>query len=458
MANGLGDAICSGIIGCQGAKAIVGEGAKAVASNGFQQAATTIFGGYDDIMKQFLTSWVGAGFLVDLDNKATSWFQDTSLPITIALLVLGLVVAGARTMFAQRGEPFQEAMRGLARVVFVTTAGTAFVQIMVWGGDAYADWILKVSGTTATAGFVDVGFATSSPGLALIFGLLGILSVALQWVIMFVRQAMLLLLNTYWPMTASYAMLRQGQSAFEKVTAWIIAFIIYSPLAASIYAFAWRLKNGQDGAGGVLYGLMLIILAVVALPAIMRLIAPATAALGSAVGGAMALGMTAAAVSAGVAVGAAVATGGTSAGAGAGAGKAATTETAASTAEGSDMASSAAEPDSGSGGGGDLGSVAGGGGGGDAGGMVGGDSGASSDVSSATDTGAGASGSADAGMAGADGADADSGSSSSGATASGASDSSSGQSATSRGAWAAAGHAADNAPSDARTAEGMIGE
>ena len=192
------------------AKNGVDSAVSSAASNGFKQAAETIFSSYDDIIKQFLTSWTGSNFLVALDNKATAWFQDTSLPITILLLTVGLIVAGARTMYAQRGEPFQEAMRGLARVVAVTSFGTVLIQILVWGGDAYAEWILKVSGTSAAAGFVDATFATASPGLALLFGLVGVLTVGIQWVIMFVRQAMLLLLNAFWPMSASYAIDRKS--------------------------------------------------------------------------------------------------------------------------------------------------------------------------------------------------------------------------------------------------------
>jgi len=409
-----------------------------------------MFAAYDDIMKQFLTSWMSSNFLVDLDNKATAWFQDTTLPITIALLTLGLVVAGARVMYTHRGEPFQEVMQALGRAVAVITLGTAAIQIFVWGGDAYAQWILKVSGISATGGYTIAGFAAASPGLALIFGLLGVIAVGLQWVIMFVRQALMLLLNAFWQISASYALLRRGEQAFEKITAWIIAFIIYTPLAASIYAFAWRLKDGQDGVGGVLYGLMLIILAVVALPAIMRLLIPASSAIGSAIGGAMALGLGAAALQAGVAVGAAVATGGGSAGAGA----ATSTTSTASVAEGGEKASTASSV---GGFGSDSSPVAGGGdsdasasgsaGSSDgSGGMVGGDSatGASgSDGASASDAPSGASGSE-----GGTGASA----------ASGAADSGSGQSAGSRAAWAAAGSAADGVGDAGNTAEGMIGE
>ncbi|MBF4595677.1 hypothetical protein ITJ58_18095 [Curtobacterium flaccumfaciens] len=440
-------ALCAAsLVGCAVKKGTEGAVSSA-ASNGFKQAAETMFAAYDDIMKQFLTSWVGASFKVDLDNKATSWFQDATPPITIVLLTLGLVVAGARVMYSHRGEPFQEAMAALGKAVAVITLGTAAIQIFVWGGDAYGQWILKVSGTTATDGYVDAAFATSSPGLALIFGLLGVLAVGIQWVIMFVRQALMLLLNAFWQVSAAYAVLRRGEQAFEKITAWIIAFIIYSPLAASIYAFAWRLKNGQDGAGGVIYGLMLIGLAVIALPAIMRLLVPASGALGSAIGGAMAMGVAAGVVQAGVAAGAAVATGGASAGAsgagaaGAGAGAGAGGGAAGGVAGGGEVAAS----------GGSSTPVAGGG---------------SSDAGSSGADGAG-------GMVGDDGATgaaADSGNSAGGATASsgaGASEGGSvaagsspdsGQSSGSKASLAATQVVASGAGDAPSTAEGMISE
>jgi hypothetical protein len=436
-----GDVLCFSNPICAGGKA-VGAVAGQATSNGFKQAAETMFAAYDDIMKQFLTSWTTSGFLVSLDNKATQWFQDTSLPITIALLTLGLVVAGARVMYSRRGEPFQEVMSALGRAVAVITLGTAVIQIFVWGGDQYAQWILKTSGVSATGGYTIAGFAASSPGLALICGLLGVIAVGLQWVIMFVRQALMLLLNAFWQISASYALLKRGEQAFEKITAWIIAFIIYTPLAASIYAFAWRLKDGQDGVGGVLYGLMLIVLAVVALPAIMRLLIPASAALGGAIGGAMALGVGAAVLQAGVAVGAAVATGGASAGAGAGAGTAATTSsatTSTSVAEGGEMTSA------GAGYGADSTPTADGGSGDTASGSSFGSDGAAGMVGGESASGAG-------GSDGSSGSDGGSGAPAAG----GAAESGSGSSSGSRAGWAAAGAAADSSEGAANTAEGMI--
>ncbi|MBF4629336.1 hypothetical protein [Curtobacterium flaccumfaciens] len=442
-------ALCAAsLVGCAVKKGTEGAVSSA-ASNGFKQAAETIFAAYDDVFKQFMTSWVNSGFLVSLDNKATKWFQDTSLPITVFLLVIGLVIAGARVMYNRRGEPFRDAMQDLGKAIAVITLGTSLIQVLVWGGDAYGQWILKVSGTTATDGIADSAFAAASPGLALIFGLIGALAVGLQWVIMFVRQALMLLLNAFWQVVAASALLQKGKQAFEKITAWILAFILYMPIAASIYAFAWRLKNGEDGAGGVLYGLMLIALAVIALPAMMRLLVPAAGAIGSAVGGAMAIGMVAGAIQAGVAVGAAIATGGASAGAsgaGAGAGAGASGGGAAGVAGGGEVASGGG----GAGGGGDSSSLAsgmtgdGGGESGGPGGMIGG----SADGAAGNDGGAGSS------SDGAAGADSAPGSSTS--TAGGAD--SSGQSSGSKAGWAAAQSTANGAGDEGKTAEGMISD
>jgi type IV secretion system protein TrbL len=441
MASSTTDAICQIVTGCEGAKVVVGAGAKAAVSSGFQETAQAMFSSYDDLFKQFLTSWVSSGFLVSLDNKATQWFQQTNLSITIFLLVIGLIVSGARVMYAHRGEPFKEAMQALGRAVAVITFGTAAIQILLWGGDAYAQWILKVSGTSASAGVADASIVASNPALALVVGLLGLLAVALQWMIMVVRQALMVLMNGYWQLTAASSLLRTGKQAFEKVTAWILAFILYKPVAASIYAFAWRLKNGQDGVGGVITGLMLIILAVIALPAIMRLLVPASAAIGGAVGGAMAMGIAASAVQAGVAVGAAVASGGSSAGA-SGAGAAASKSSSAGVADGGEIAAVGG----GGGGGNDAASSVAGGGDSDAG-------------SSGSDSGAGAGGMVEGSTAaGADGSDGASGSAGSSAAAEGASDSTSGQSTTSKAGWAAAGSAAEGAGDGSSTAEGMIGE
>ncbi|WP_242460130.1 hypothetical protein [Clavibacter michiganensis] len=417
------NAACGLIAPCGLAKSAV----HSAANGAFQDTADQMFDGFDSITKGFLTSWTGHSFIVDIEGGASQWFRDTNLPLNVSLFTLGLIVAGIRIMLSVRGEPLKDAVSGVIRVLAITTAGAAAIKVFAWGSDAYSQYILQVSGVNAGGSALIMSFASNFPALALIFGLVGILAVACQWIIMIVRDATLPLLNAFWPSAAAGSLFERGQQAFEKVTSWIIAFLIYSPIAAAIYAYAWRLKSGDDGPGGVLTGLTLIGLAVLTLPALMRLLVPAVSAVGRASGGTMALGAIAAAVSAGVAVGAAVATGGGSAPAGSGA--ASSTGTA-GTAAGGEVGTAAAPTgaDTSSG----IGGAVGGG------------------TTTGADAAGGGGGSSTAGADGGDASD-----SSGGPVASGSSGSSS---SGSRAGWAAAQSLVDSGASRGGTAEGMIGE
>lgn len=440
---------------------LVGCGAQAAVEDGASSLGEAMMKSYDSILKDFATSWLGKGMLVDLSTSSSlAWFQVSISAVTVFLVVMGLMLAGIKTMMDRNGRPLREVAESLGKVVFVTVAGSLAVQVFVVGGDAFGKWILKSAGLDSGTFTVATTALTASPGLAIIIGIFGILTVLIQWGVMFVRGAILPLLVAWWPVSAAAAMLEGGKKSFEGVTRWIIAFLIYSPVAASIYALAWRLKNGKDGVGGVVNGWVLIVLAVLTLPALLRLIAPATSAMGKMAGGVMAMGMTTAAVGAGIAVGAAVATGGASAGAsGAAAG-------------GGSAGGPAAGGGSGSGGGPSVASGAGGQGVPGPGGSDGaGGKHAANPAEGATGAGgsagsagsAGSDGSGLIGGSGADGASSSPPSSNGGGVAQGASDASpAGGSASSGGGrasgWDAAQGALDSSDGNDGTAEGMYSE
>ena len=290
-------------------------GVQKVTQDGANNLGQQMMAGYDQLMKDFATSWLGQGILVDLNGPSVDWFKASTSIVTLFLVTIGLMVAGIKTFKDRNGRPAREVFEALGRVVFVTVAGSLSIQVFVTAGDAYGKWILDAAGLDTGTFTVGGAAVASAPGLAVIIGLFGILTVLCQWALMFLRGGVLPLLSGYWPVAAASAMLEGGKKSFEGVTKWILAFIVYSPLAASIYALAWRLKNGDEGIGGLVNGWILMVLAVLALPALLRLIAPVTAAMGKMAGAVMAMGMTAAVVGAGVAVGAAVATGGASSGA-----------------------------------------------------------------------------------------------------------------------------------------------
>lgn len=309
---------------CSGANPLfnpVGCGVQKITDDTTHNMAQTFMAGYDGMLKDFITSWLGKGVMIDVTSSAAlEWFRMSISTVSLFLVTLGLMFAGIKTMYEQQGRPAKEAFEALGKVVFVSAAGSVIVNVFTVGGDKFGEWILKSAGVDTGTFLVSQGIVATNPGAAIIFGLFGILTVGCQWLLMFIRGAILPLLVAWWPVSAAGAMLEGGKKGFQTLTSWLLAFVIYSPIAASIYALAWRMKNGDDGVAGVINGWALIVLAVLTLPALMRLMAPASAAVGKMAGGVMAMGITAAVVGAGVAVGSAVVSGGASAGASGGGG------------------------------------------------------------------------------------------------------------------------------------------
>nr|AXV46537.1 putative membrane protein [Arthrobacter sp.] len=280
------------------------------AENALIKMAEAMVGGWDSMMKEFLTSWLNVGLLVDLEAGSIQWLTAQLQVISIFLTVLGIMFAAIWTMIHYRGDKAIKLAQTMAKVVVVTTLGAAAVQVIIVGGDAFSTWILDSAGITTDARQIPLTIAAANPAIAILGGIFGIIATIIQWGIMLVRSAILPLLIGVWPVAAAASMIGGADQAFSKITNWIIAFALYKPVAAIIYAYAWKTKSGDDGIGGVINGLVLIALAVVALPAMMRLIAPGTSALGGASGGGMAMAGGAALLGAGVAAGAAVLSGG----------------------------------------------------------------------------------------------------------------------------------------------------
>ena len=302
-------------VGVDGVKGAVGDATEAAvnaaAESGASKLAEVFMGAWDGVMKQFLTSWLDSGLLVDLEGSQVTWLTDSLGVITVGLAVIGIMLACGWTVVHTRGDRLQQVVDGLFRVLLVSTIGTALMAILIPAGDEFAKWIVDEAGVTVSGwtSLATASIVATNPGLALIAGFLGVLATAFQWLIMLIRAILLPLLIGFWPTAAAATMIRGGEQSFATLTKWIIAFLIYKPVAAVVYAFAWKLKSSDD-LSAVINGLGLIVLAIFALPALLKLLAPATSALGSASGGSMALVAGGAVVTAGVAAGAAVVTGG----------------------------------------------------------------------------------------------------------------------------------------------------
>jgi len=229
-----------------------------------------------------------------------------------ALAVLGVLVGSARMAWQQRTEPGRDVLKGLAVYVAVSGAGVAAIALLVSAADDFSNWIISQSlnGTsfganiTVLLGLTGASAVTGNvlgPILIIVLGLLALLASLIQIFLMVVRGGMLVILAGILPTAAAAAIggLESGRQWLKKSAAWLVAFALYKPAAAIVYAVAFRLVGsdvfGTGGVVGVVTGLALMLLALLALPALMRFVTPLVAAVASGgAGGVLGAGVAAA--------------------------------------------------------------------------------------------------------------------------------------------------------------------
>ncbi|MEW2353744.1 hypothetical protein [Spirillospora sp. NPDC029432] len=216
---------------------------------------------------------------------SVAWLQGELTWFVGAAAVLGLLLAAGRMAWHRRGEPLQQALSGLLTLAVVTGCSVAAITIATEAGDEFSEWIIEaaIGADTDFGGAINQMLwsqaALGSTGLLIILFLLCILASLAQIALLYIRFAMLGLLVGFLPLAAGMTVVPEGKAWFKKMLGWLVAFLLYKPVAACIYAYAFISLKAPDGTSQIV-GIILIILAVVALPALMRFVVPMVSAAG----------------------------------------------------------------------------------------------------------------------------------------------------------------------------------
>jgi hypothetical protein len=237
-------------------------------------------------VKTLATFWVSTpspdvqGDTAQFLTTSVSWY-------TAALMVVAMLVRGAMIALGQRGQGVGVMFASLVRYILVVGSGSAVLSALLVAGDAYSAWIIDRStegtdfGGRLTSWVLTPTEAGSLGQLALLLllGLAIVVSLG-QVVLLTVRGGVMVILAGTWPLSASAAALDAGKPWFSRQTAWIVAFALYKPAAATIYAASFRLIGtpaaGADPTLTILSGVSVMVVAILALPALIRLVMPAT--------------------------------------------------------------------------------------------------------------------------------------------------------------------------------------
>jgi len=270
--------------------------------NSFQQAVgqtiRLLFTFWDKVPAPSLSATTGP---VGELQRSLSWYVGL-------FAVASVLIGAARMAWSRRARTGIDVLGSVVRLLVVSAVGVPAVAALVAAGDGFATWLLQRSaggdfGARMTAVGQTVALTTALGGgaasaLTLLIALLAILGALAQAVVLVLRGAILVILTATLPLAASATNTDLGRQWWSKSCAWLIAFIVFKPAAALVYAGAFYLIGAGTDAQSVIAGLMTLALAAFTLPALMKLLVPAVASASSsvsaaemlAVGGAMASG------------------------------------------------------------------------------------------------------------------------------------------------------------------------
>lgn len=281
---------------------VIGDAASAISNSAIDKFAEAVSHAVGESVKGLATVWtkvptvgLGSGETASKLQSDLWWYMGFAA-------VLSVLIAGGRMAWEARAEPLRELGKSLMTLVVVSGAGLAVLRLAVDAGDAFSIWMIGKSGgesfdkkMTAMLTAVTMAGGPLGPIIIIVVGLILVIASLTQIVLMIARSGMLVLLAGILPLSASATNTEWGRQWFQKTAGWMIAFVLYKPAAAIVYAAAFELFGDSKDLVGALTGMTMMILAIATLPALMKLCVPLVGGLagggGGGGGGMMAAGM-----------------------------------------------------------------------------------------------------------------------------------------------------------------------
>ncbi|WP_432032045.1 hypothetical protein [Streptomyces antibioticus] len=210
--------------------------------------------------------------------------------IVVYLAVGSLIFAAARMALERRGDAGRTALMGILRVILVSGAATTVVVAGAAVADDFSDYLFNnaVRESLSNVGACSDGSNIQS-FLLLVLAFLLLIAGIIHTVLMYIRLGVMMVLLGTLPMAAAASMTDWGAGWWRKHVGWLIAWLLYKPAVALVLNAGMAMINagknsGTGDAGSIntrIAGIGVMLLSAIALPALLKLIVPATAAMGT---------------------------------------------------------------------------------------------------------------------------------------------------------------------------------
>lgn len=242
--------------------------------------AATVARGAADLIVTTSTWWTTTDS-VDPRDSAVIAAQGATTTLVSIILVGSILVQSIRMILSRKAEPLIMVATGLFRYAVVSALGLVLLQGALQAGDALATNIMDDAANNFALFMVD---ALTGPNnvnntfITLLCAVIGAVLSLIQWLLMAIRQAGLLVLAAMLTLAASGSLTGATRGWLNKIVAWLIAIVVYKPAAAFIYfiGFSYLSSPSSNDPGGIstqITGLMVLLLAVIAMPILLKFFA-----------------------------------------------------------------------------------------------------------------------------------------------------------------------------------------
>jgi type IV secretion system protein TrbL len=250
---------------------IICEGIASVAKGAFEEIADSAASAAGQMIVDSFTWWIHTSS-VDPRTPAVATVQAYTLPLIAVVLMGSVLVQAMRMTVSRKREPALSVAVGLVRYFVVATLGLVVLAGALKAADDFSVWVVD-QGMADFAVRIRRSLTAdviTNPFLLLVLGGLGVVLGVLQWVLGFVRQAGVLVLAALLPLAAAGSINESTKPWLNRMLPWLLTLVCYRPMAALIYTIGFTFLGGANDVTTAMTGLMVLVLAVIAMPAMMR--------------------------------------------------------------------------------------------------------------------------------------------------------------------------------------------
>lgn len=294
-AKSVAGAVTGGVL--PGPGELAGGAVASLASSMLAELANGFFNAWWLTQAKILTFWVDSPTPTPAQLMAPGSTRNWVTWLAQFALIISILVAAGRTILTRDARNLADAGRAVVVTLLTSALVVSVAAALVRAGDAIANALL---GDALAEGFgsdpqplaAAVVTMGGVPGM-LLLSVVGFLVSIFQFLILLGRNAILPLVIVMLPLAAATGGSQIGRGWFGRLAAWLLALALYKPAAAIIYSVVLVQARTADSALRVLTAMVGMVLAVLTLPALIKLLSPSATGSGGGGGGLYGGGMVA---------------------------------------------------------------------------------------------------------------------------------------------------------------------